>query len=151
MSGVLRLGFVVSLFLGACGLSPAFGGKAEAAKMAVRDTRGIAGPWVGQWESKGNGHKGSLRCLVEPVGDSRYLFRYRAGWGKLFSGNFPITCEVTPAGNGVYAVKGTKSLLLFGTYHHDGKISPRKFEATFRSGQKDLGSFSLRRPDGWKP
>lgn len=150
MRTMSRRFLMLACLLGVASAAPVSARNKEAAETRVRDTAGIAGEWEGQWESRKNGHQGALSCQVEPVGNGRYLFRYRAVWGKIMKGNFQISCDVSPSGSG-FSVHGTKSLGIFGTYHHEGRITPHSFEATFRSDRKNLGSFRLRRPEGWKP
>jgi len=126
--------------------------EAETSGKAAREARdryGIAGPWVGTWVSYKNDHTGDLRCLVEPLGGGRYLFRYWAEWGPNFKGAFKIACEVKPSGRG-YSVEGSKTLIPFGTYHHEGRITSLSFTADFRSNRKNLGEFRLSRPEDWK-
>lgn len=152
MKSLLRFLLVQICLMGAGFAGPSFNRlwKEEMEKTAPASSRGIAGPWEGTWKSEKNGHTGALRCLVEPQADGKYLFRYWAQWCDNMKGTFALSCEVKRSG-GDYSVKGTKNLGLFGTYHHEGVISARQFDATFRSNRKNLGTFRLLRPEGWKP
>ena len=107
---------------------------------------GIAGAWIGSWESGHNGHKGKLRCVVTKKAPGRYEFYYWATWARVISGGFRIECEVEEEA-GKWSFDGDKDLgRLGGKFAHEGKATKEKIEATFGSDRGDHGTFSLERP-----
>ncbi|MBP7949192.1 MAG: hypothetical protein KA004_06005 [Verrucomicrobiales bacterium] len=108
----------------------------------------VAGAWEGRWVSQSSGHSGKLRCLVSPDAAGRTaIFRYEATWGDLFSGQFTLKCDLTPAGSGVWNVAGSKDLgkLLGGKFSHNGTVAEKEIKAQYHS-KADQGNFTLHRP-----
>ena len=107
-----------------------------------------AGPWVGTWSTKTNGHTGDLRAIVTPAVNhpGEYNFLYHATWKEVLSGVFNVRFPVTGS-RGRYLANGEKNLGLFGTFGHKATITGSSFEATYSNDKGDLGNFSLKRPE----
>jgi hypothetical protein len=109
---------------------------------------GLAGRWEGTWESEVNGHRGKLRCLVEPVSaeEGRYLFRYRATWMRVLSGVFKAEHRVVRQSEDGWRFQGEQRLAKWagGLYQYEGEIKGPVFEATYRC-ELDKGLFQMRR------
>ena len=113
-------------------------------QQALRSPSGdiAAGAWTGTWKSDVNGHTGALACAVTRNAPDRCTFHYRAGWARVFSAGFEVTCHVTPDGR----VTGSKDLgpLYGGTFTHNGSFSRDKFHAIYKSSI-DRGSMTMTR------
>ncbi len=115
--------------------------------------RDLTGPWQGAWRSEVNGHHGELRCIVsraraagEADSTNRHRFHYHATFMKVLSATYDVTHEVKQSKDGfVYAGDQKISGMGGGLYHYEGKGTPERFNATFRS-ESDHGVFELRRP-----
>ena len=107
-----------------------------------------AGPWVGNWETKTNGHTGDLRAIVTPSAKypGEYDFLYHATWKEILSGTYKVRYPVTGS-HGRYLANGEKKLGIFGTFGHKATITNRSFKATYSNDKGDLGNFSLARPE----
>ncbi len=112
------------------------------------ETSTPAGPWIGTWETKTNGHTGDLRAIVTPSEKhtGEYDFHYHATWGKIFSGAYRVRFPIEKLGS-QYQANGEKSLGLFGTFGHKATISGNRFDATYSNKKDDLGTFEMTRPD----
>jgi hypothetical protein len=108
----------------------------------------VTGAWAGTWTSAANGHTGKLRCLVEQKDEDTLSFRYWASWAGWMQATFRAEGDVQPGPDGRYRVKGTKKMFPWGTYSHEGVISPDHMEASFRSERSNLGRFEMSRPSG---
>lgn len=122
---------------------------------------GVAGAWQGTWRSDVNGHHGELRCIVSPVeGDGRAeggsaprardgqstRFHYHATFMKVLSATYDVTHQVYRTKDG-FTFSGDQELTGTGggLYHYEGRGTPERFSATFRSAT-DSGVFELKRP-----
>jgi hypothetical protein len=110
----------------------------------------ISGPWEGEWVSKG-GHRGELRCILtetSPAGGKRvaYEARFEAKFWGIFTAHYSTPLAGT-TDNGVTALSGDHDLggLGGGKYHYEAKVTPTKFDATYRS-EADEGEFHMSRP-----
>lgn len=121
-------------------------GKAVAAYESG-ETSSPAGPWVGEWETKSNGHTGDLRAIVTPSEkkSGEYDFHYHATWAKILSGAYRVSFPVEKQGSR-YIANGEKSLGIFGKFGHKATISGDQFRATYSNDKGDLGTFEMSRP-----
>lgn len=113
----------------------------------------IAGPWEGEWVSKG-GHHGSLRCIItqtpgQAAGGSKtisYLASFEAKFlWDLLTAHYSTPLVGTTEGDHVL-LTGDHPLtgLGGGMYHYEAKVTPTKFDATYRS-ENDAGEFRMGR------
>ena len=110
-----------------------------------------ASRWDGRWTSAR--HKsasgpagGRLRCVIEPVADSRVLAHFRANW-EAFSANYDVTFEPkSKRGGEVREFRGSHDLpkIFGGTYRYDARIAGDRFSARYDSSY-DSGTFQLTR------
>ncbi|MDB6117542.1 MAG: hypothetical protein JWO08_1323, partial [Verrucomicrobiaceae bacterium] len=90
---MLRSGFLVLLLAvtsALCGCGSSFNQAWKTATAAPIPANSMEGPWIGSWLSKGNGHHGELRCVIQPdtKGNGDRTFLYHTIWGGVLSGNF---------------------------------------------------------------
>jgi hypothetical protein len=114
----------------------------------------IAGCWEGTWHSDGNGHEGSLRCIMTSKGDAleaHYHATFALGFVMLsFDYTLPMTAvpeEVGLPGGAAYKVRGSAVLGYWiggGRYDYEGRIEKGEYQASYRSSQ-DHGVFTLKR------
>ena len=134
--------------LGSCGFSRYERGFArEVAAMDV-PPRGVEGPWVGERESRKNGHRGPLWCIVSPDEGERGErdFRYRAGWGWLRFGDYTHRARLEPGRGGVRRLVGEMELPGgLGRYRVKGELTPVGFTAQYAAAA-DHGVMRLWRP-----
>lgn len=139
--------FAASLSLVSCaGKFNADWNKAASAQK-TQAPKGIEGAWDGSWVSSSNGHKGRLRCLVEPgASPKEYRFRYHATWAGFLSGGYTADTLVTPASGGGYALSSAQDLGPFGHFEQKGKAGRHRMESHYTSSLGDQGTFTLHRP-----
>lgn len=116
---------------------------------AGRITDPVAGPWTGTWQTDTNGNRGQLRCLVSPSDEQagRYRFHYHATWYRIFRGGCRVQFDVTENPDGSRTVEGSKDLGFFSAFKHVGKISGKRFEATYSNRRGEIGGFEMTRPE----
>ena len=111
-----------------------------------------ASRWEGRWTSghhktpTGSPAGGRLRCVIEPVNDTRILAHFHANW-QAFSADYSVPFDVTLRSHGKpVAFRGTQELpkIFGGTYHYDARISGDRFSARYGSSY-DAGTFEMTR------
>lgn len=120
----------------------------EAAVAAQSTYVDVTGPWIGEWRSESSDHAGPMRAIVTQIGDGRYMARYEAEWGKVFTFHQDVELRETAASdpNGVREFLGSEDLgMLWGVYHYKAKATPTQFNSTYRA-EKDHGTYKLSRP-----
>jgi hypothetical protein len=108
---------------------------------------GPEGPWRGEWRSEANGHHGPLWCLVAATeAPGRHAFRYRAGWGMMSFGDYTHVAATKPDGRATIRFSGEMELPGgVGNYSVEGRVTPARFDARYRSDRGDHGVMSLSR------
>lgn len=135
----------VALLIAGCGTYQRDFQQAEAVR--EKPAVSVEGPWRGEWRSEVNGHHGPLWCLIEREDEAHHRFRYRAGWGAMSFGDYTHRAATQPDGRGGIRLAGEMELPGgFGTYTVEGRVTPERFEARYRS-KGDRGVMSLRRPE----
>lgn len=121
----------------------------------------LTGPWQGTWRSEVSGHHGGLRCIVSLVGPDGHAeggepyrprtgqatrFHYHATFMKFLSATYDVTHQVFRTKDG-FIFSGDQKLTGAGAglYHYEGKGTPLRFSASYRSAG-DHGVFDLTRP-----
>ena len=114
----------------------------------------IEGAWQGEWVSTG-GHRGQLRCLlalkacdpgmsfgIKPICEARF----EAKFAGIFTAHY-TTLLVIESGGETTTLIGDHDLgwLGGGKYHYEAKVTPKTFDATYRS-DADRGTFQMARP-----
>lgn len=105
----------------------------------------LAGRWEGTWVSHYNGHNGSLRAIITPCGNGRYIAQYKG----TFAAIVPFAYETTHSARtepGVTYFSGREDLgcLAGGVYTINGRADGATFVANYRA-DKDHGVFRMHR------
>ena len=121
----------------------------KAAAAMPAPTAGIEGAWAGTWMSHSNGHTGTLRTIITRTPVGSYETRFHATFWKLFSTDYTIHLNATPAG-GHFKLEGREDLgrwlfWEFGEFSYEGQATATNFSCTF-SGKHDHGVFEMTRP-----
>ena len=110
----------------------------------------LRGRWKGSWKSRANGHSGSLRCIMTPLGGDAYRAQFHATFGLVFQFDYTVKMDVRREGDGPDAVahftgKADLGKMAGGLYEYAGHADGRVFHSTYRS-RDDHGYFKMRRP-----
>ena len=143
-SSLLAAGIAATLpLLAGCS---SFGKHWRAAMETPPPSDSIAGAWEGRWVSERNGHKGRLRCVMEPTEENQYQARYHAKFWKIFSSSYTVPFHVQREGtNFVFTGESDLGKLAGGVYHYSGSATPEQFRSSYKS-KYDRGRFAMRRP-----
>ena len=110
----------------------------------------LEGAWQGTWLSHTNGHSGGLRAIITRNATGSYETRFHATYWKIFSGQYTVTLDAKPAGDGFH-LEGREDLgtiflwYKLGEYSYDGRATGTEFKCTYRS-ESDGGVFEMTRP-----
>lgn len=106
---------------------------------------GIAGRWVGEWVSESSGHRGELKCVLDPVGAGLYRACFYATYSRFFRVGYATELKAETA-NGRTYLKGEEDLgaLAGGVYRCEGEATANEFNCNY-SCKYDHGVFHLRR------
>lgn len=109
----------------------------------------VGGAWEGRWISDRNGHRGSLKAVLQPAGDDQYRARFKATFWKIFSASYDVQLSAEEAAGTETRLSGSTDLgwLAGGVYEYDATVAGDAFEATYES-QADHGRFELKRARG---
>lgn len=127
--------------------TPGFNKEWKTAMAAGVPPTGMEGPWQGTWQSKANGHKGDLRCIVTKPADPAdpWKFHYWFTWSGLkatYTPSYPVEEK-----NGTFTFEGESDLgKLGGLFKHEGQVTGGKFKADY-SSKTDHGTFEMTRPE----
>jgi len=118
-------------------------------RAASAPTGGIAGRWIGRWQSDVNGHNDQLRCLVTPSTNGTYSARYHARYTKWFLRfTFGYTVPLSVATHdGRFEFTGESNLGWYagGVYRYNGSATATNFTSRYDS-KYDRGTFEMKRP-----
>jgi hypothetical protein len=117
----------------------------HAAKDCAVPADNLAGLWEGTWVSHYNGHDGTLRAIITPCGNGRYLARYKGTFAFIV----PFAYETTHSASaqpGVTYFTGQEDLgpLAGGVYLISGWANGATFVAHYQA-DKDHGVFQMQR------
>ena len=113
---------------------------------AARSQSGeLAGCWEGEWISAATGHRGRLRCVVDPLSSDRWRMFYRAEYAKVFRACYATEFRVVRE-NARWTFSGGSDLgaLAGGAYEYRGWATPEALTCSYKSA-KDHGEFRLRK------
>ena len=104
---------------------------------------GVAGCWEGAWISAATGHRGRLRCVVEPLGPDRWRMSYRAEYSKVFRACYGIDFRVVQEDGG-WTFSGGSDLgaLAGGAYEYRGWTTTEALTCSDKSARAH-GEFRL--------
>jgi hypothetical protein len=141
-----RLGLGILLLVGGCS---SFDRDWEATPPRASADSLPTGCWEGTWHSDGNGHQGSLRCIVTRRDNSEFDARYYATyswWIFPFTFEYTVPLTIVREGDSWYS-RGSAELSCWvagGLYEYEGRSAGDDFVATYRS-DFDRGIFRLKR------
>jgi hypothetical protein len=106
---------------------------------------GIGGCWEGEWISAANGHRGRLRCVLQPIEPAVWRMFFRGEYSKVFRACYSTEFHVVPAA-GSWTFSGGSDLgaLAGGAYRYEGSATLEALTCHYRSA-RDHGEFRLRR------
>ena len=115
------------------------------ARAASDDRQRVGGCWEGEWISAVSGHRGRLRCVIDPVDPARWRMYFRGEYARVFRACYSTDFTVAQQ-DGRWTFSGGSNLgaLAGGEYAYSGYATREEMICTYRSA-KDHGEFRLRR------
>jgi hypothetical protein len=141
-----RLGLGLLLLVGGCS---SFDRDWDASPRGTSSDSLPTGCWEGTWHSDGNGHHGSLRCIVTRRENSEFDARYYATyswWIIPFTFEYTVPLTIVRDGDAWHS-RGSAELSCWiagGVYEYEGRAAGDDFVASYRS-DFDRGVFRLKR------
>ena len=110
-------------------------------------TQGLSGRWIGEWISDANGHRGELKCVLEPVSPALYRAHFYASFAKIFRVGYATDLKLEES-DGLARLRGEADLgvLAGGTYRCEGEVTGSRLECRYDC-RYDHGIFRLNRLD----
>lgn len=114
-------------------------------KAANKKEPGIGGCWQGEWVSAATGHRGPLRCVLDPVTPRQWRMAFRAEYAKVFRACYATEFNVVEA-DGRWTFSGGSNLgaLAGGAYEYRGSATADTLTCSYKSA-KDHGEFRLKK------
>lgn len=108
---------------------------------------GLAGRWVGTWNSERSNHKGTLRAIITPVDKTTYRAHFDATYLGLLRFGYSMNLSAQPDDAGHIRFMGEEDIgaLAGGLYRYEGTTDGRTFESAYQS-KNDQGRFHMTRP-----
>lgn len=105
----------------------------------------VAGPWEGEWISSATGHRGRLRCVVQPGSASAWSMWFRGEYAGVFRACYRTEFEAAQEGER-WTFSGGSNLgaLAGGEYTYTGYATLDELNCDYRSS-RDHGVFRLRK------
>jgi hypothetical protein len=108
-------------------------------------TDGIGGCWEGEWISAATGHRGRLRCVIDPVAPALWKMHFRGEYAKVFRACYSTDFNVTmDSGRWTFSGGSDLGALAGGRYTYTGYATLQGFVCEYRS-VGDHGEFRLGR------
>jgi hypothetical protein len=114
---------------------------------AVRQSSGVGGCWQGEWVSAATGHRGPLRCVVDPIAPHQWRMAFRAEYGKIFRACYSTEFTVhqgQEAERWTFSGGSDLGILAGGAYEYQGWATLQELICSYKSS-KDHGEFRLRK------
>lgn len=109
------------------------------------DASGISGCWEGEWISVASGHRGRLRCVIDPIAPALWRMHFRGEYSKVFracySADFTVVQE---AGRWTFSGGSDLGALAGGAYEYQGAATLEALTCSYKSA-RDHGTFLLTR------
>ena len=120
-----------------------FNARWERAGRGQRDA--VGGRWEGEWISAATGHRGGLRCVLDPAAPDRWRMAFRAEYSKVFRACYATEFKVSQE-EGRWSFSGGSNLgaLAGGAYEYRGTATNDALTCSYKSA-RDHGEFRLRR------
>jgi len=111
----------------------------------VHAVEAVARRWEGEWVSAATGHRGRLRCVVEPQSEATWKMWFRGEYAGVFRACYSTDFAVVLGGDR-WTFNGGSNLgpLAGGAYTYAGSATLEKLTCEYRSA-KDHGEFRLRK------
>ena len=112
---------------------------------APLDSDGVSGCWEGEWVSAASGHRGRLRCVVNPLAPALWRMYFRGEYGRVFRACYSTDVSVAQKDRR-WTLSGGSDLgvLAGGRYESTGYATPEEIVCSYRSAA-DHGEFRLKR------
>lgn len=112
---------------------------------ALLEPDGISGRWEGEWASAASGHRGRLRCVVDPVAPPLWRMYFRGEYGKVFRACYWTDVSVAQEDRR-WTLSGGSDLgvLAGGRFDSTGYATLEEIVCSYRSSA-DHGEFKLKR------
>ena len=106
---------------------------------------GISGRWEGEWISAVSGHRGRLRCVINPIAPALWRMYFRGEYAGYFRACYSTDFTVArDADRWTFSGGSDLGILAGGTYTYEGHATLEALVCTFRSN-RDHGEFRLGR------
>jgi hypothetical protein len=107
---------------------------------------GISGCWEGEWVSAASGHRGRLRCVIDPVAPALWRMYFRGDYAGFFRACYATDFTVAREGKRwTFHGESDLGILAGGAYRYDGQATLEALVCNYRSS-RDHGEFRLARP-----
>ena len=105
----------------------------------------VAGPWEGEWISSATGHRGRLRCVVQPGSAAAWTMWFRGEYAGVFRACYRTEFRAAQEGER-WTFNGGSNLgaLAGGEYTYSGHATLDELNCDYRSA-RDHGVFRLRK------
>ena len=114
-------------------------------KASGRPSGDVGGCWDGEWISAATGHRGRLRCVVDPVSAELWRMSFRGEYSKVFRACYATEFKVVPeAGRWTFSGGSNLGALAGGAYEYRGSATLDALTCSYKSA-RDHGEFRLRR------
>ena len=106
---------------------------------------GVGGAWEGEWVSAATGHRGRLRCVIDPCSAAMWRLWFRGEYSKVFRACYSTEFQVQADGEG-FSFSGGSNLgaLAGGAYTYAGSATATSLVCSYRSA-RDHGEFRMTR------
>jgi hypothetical protein len=106
----------------------------------------MEGCWEGTWQSKYNGHHGTLRAVITKQDEGVYNARFKATFAVVIPYEFEIPFYVSNDGE-IYTFNGTADLgkLAGGVHTYNGTSTATDFHSYYSADNKDHGTFTMQK------
>ena len=106
---------------------------------------GISGCWDGEWISAATGHRGRLRCVINPIAPALWRMYFRAEYSKIFRACYSTDVSVRRDGaRWTFSGGSDLGVLAGGAYTYSGHATLDELVCSYESS-RDHGEFRLRR------
>ncbi|MBA2306454.1 MAG: hypothetical protein H0W08_28020 [Acidobacteria bacterium] len=106
---------------------------------------GISGCWDGEWISAASGHRGRLRCVVNPVAPTLWKMHFRGDYAKVFRACYSTDFTVVQEpGRWTFSGGSELGALAGGRYTYTGHATLDQLVCEYRSA-RDHGELRLAR------
>jgi hypothetical protein len=109
---------------------------------------GISGCWAGEWISTATGHRGGLRCVINPVAPALWQVHFRGEYSRIFRACYATQFTVVQEpGRWTFSGGSDLGLLAGGAYTYSGHATLTELTCSYKSA-RDHGEFRLSRYSG---